>query len=72
ENFRPLQMITMKIYDILGHQVATLVNKKQTPGLYEVEFDGSDLPSGVYFAQFIYNTVRKETHSRTIKIVLIK
>ncbi|MCF8242996.1 MAG: T9SS type A sorting domain-containing protein [Melioribacteraceae bacterium] len=71
QGVRP-QMITMKIYDILGHQVATLVNEKQTPGSYEVEFNGSNLPSGVYFAQFIYKTMGKETYSKTITIVLLK
>ena len=37
------------MYDILGKEVATLVNEKQSPGTYQVEFDGSGLSSGVYF-----------------------
>jgi len=36
-------------YDVMGKEVATLVNEKQSPGAYQVDFDGSSLPSGVYF-----------------------
>ncbi len=39
----------LTVYDILGRKVATLVNKKQTPGRYEVTFNASNLPSGIYF-----------------------
>lgn len=41
--------ITLKVYDILGREVATLVNGSKKMGRYEVELDGSDLPSGVYY-----------------------
>lgn len=41
-----LQLI---VYDVLGREVATLLNKPMLPGIYEVEFDGSELPSGIYF-----------------------
>jgi 5-hydroxyisourate hydrolase-like protein (transthyretin family) len=37
------------IYDILGREVAILVNEQMKPGKYEVDFDGSNYPSGVYF-----------------------
>ncbi len=37
------------VYDILGREVKTLINKQLQPGEYEVQFDGSNLPSGVYF-----------------------
>jgi hypothetical protein len=39
----------LKIFDALGKEVATLVNEKQNAGTYEVDFDGSGLPSGIYF-----------------------
>ncbi|VAX17754.1 hypothetical protein MNBD_IGNAVI01-2056, partial [hydrothermal vent metagenome] len=41
--------VTLKIYDILGREVATLVNKEQKPGSYKVEWDATNEPSGVYF-----------------------
>jgi hypothetical protein len=39
----------LKVYDILGRVVATLINERQRPGEYKVEFNGSNLSSGVYF-----------------------
>jgi hypothetical protein len=42
---------TLKVYDILGREIATLVNQEKPIGEYEVEFDGSALPSGIYFYQ---------------------
>jgi hypothetical protein len=41
--------VTLKVYDILGKEVATLVNEKLKPGEYETTFSGSGLASGVYF-----------------------
>jgi len=43
--------VTLKVYDILGKVVATLVNQRQKPGSYEVMFDASKLSSGIYFYQ---------------------
>ncbi|MBZ0199624.1 MAG: T9SS type A sorting domain-containing protein, partial [Ignavibacteriaceae bacterium] len=42
-------MVNLKVYDVLGNEVAALVNKEQAPGSYEVTFDGTSLSSGVYF-----------------------
>jgi hypothetical protein len=42
-------LVLLKIYDILGKEIATLVNEKQSPGTYEVNWDASAFPSGVYF-----------------------
>lgn len=41
--------ITLKVYDLLGKEVATLVNETKQQGYYTVEFDAIDLSSGVYF-----------------------
>ena len=41
--------VTLKIYDALGREVAVLVNEQKPAGTYEVEFDASDLSSGIYF-----------------------
>jgi hypothetical protein len=39
----------LKVYDVLGNEVATLVNKEKPAGVYEVDFHAIGLPSGVYF-----------------------
>ena len=54
--------VTLKVYDILGREIATLVNKYQPSGNYEVNFDASDLTSGIYFYKITtseFNQVRK-------------
>ena len=43
------QLVTLKIYDLLGSEVVTLVNEEKTAGSYEVDLDASQLTSGVYF-----------------------
>jgi uncharacterized delta-60 repeat protein len=43
------RFVKLKVYDILGNEVATLVNEKQNAGSYSVDFDGSKLSSGIYF-----------------------
>jgi hypothetical protein len=47
--FRGNDKVVLKVFDILGKEVATLVNEKLQPGTYEVTFNGSNLGSGVYF-----------------------
>ena len=42
-------LITLKIYDVLGREIETLVNNVQNPGIYSVQFDAAKLSSGVYF-----------------------
>ena len=43
--------VTLKVYDILGNEISTLVNNKQSAGTYELNFDASNLTSGIYFYQ---------------------
>jgi predicted GH43/DUF377 family glycosyl hydrolase len=54
--------ITLKVYDILGREVAALVNEDKPSGNYQVEFNAADLSSGVYFYRIqagSFNQVRK-------------
>ena len=48
-------MVTLKVYDIIGAEVATLVNEEKTVGRYEVNFDASKFASGVYIYQLQVN-----------------
>jgi len=41
--------VSLKVYDVLGNEIATLVDDEKPAGTYEVEFDGGDLTSGIYF-----------------------
>jgi len=43
--------VKLKIYDVLGNEIATLVNEEKPAGTYEVEFGGDGLTSGIYFYQ---------------------
>ena len=43
------QLVTLKVFDILGNEVATLVNEEKPAGSYEVKFDAAGLSSGIYF-----------------------
>ena len=42
-------LVRLVIYDILGRETATLVDQTLQPGTYEVEWDGTNYPSGIYF-----------------------
>ena len=59
--------VTLKIYDITGREIQTLVKEKLNPGSYEVTFDGSNFVSGVYFYQ-----LRTRDFIETKKLVLLK
>ena len=43
--------VSMKVFDILGKEIETLVDEEMSPGKYEVKYDASDLASGIYFYQ---------------------
>jgi len=59
--------VTLKVFDVSGREVATLVNEELKPGTYEVTFDGSNLPSGVYFYKLTAGDF-----SETKKLLLLK
>jgi hypothetical protein len=59
--------VSLIVYDVLGNEIATLVNEEKPVGRYEIEFDASSLPSGVYFY-----TLRSNNFMATKKLVLMK
>jgi hypothetical protein len=60
-------LVTLKIYDILGREVKTLVNEKQSAGSYSVSFNADKLASGIYFY-----TLRAGNFVQTKKMILLK
>jgi len=59
--------VSLKIYNVLGSEVATLVNEEKPAGSYEIEFDASSLSSGIYFYKL--NAVE---YSETKKMILLR
>ncbi|MCW9064775.1 MAG: T9SS type A sorting domain-containing protein, partial [Ignavibacteriaceae bacterium] len=51
EGTRERFFVTLKVYDVLGKEISTLVNEEKPAGEYEVEFNAKGLPSGIYFYQ---------------------
>ncbi|MCG6914627.1 T9SS type A sorting domain-containing protein [bacterium BMS3Abin03] len=60
-------LVTLKIYDILGKEIGTLVNDEKQSGTYKVTWDAQSIPSGIYF----YKITAGE-YSKTIKMILLK
>ncbi len=50
-------LVSLKVFDVLGRDVATLVNEPKEPGVYEVSFDATNLTSGVYFYRMATTSV---------------
>jgi len=59
--------IVMKVYDLLGREVATLINEMQSAGEHTVEWNAQNFPSGVYFYR-----LQSDKFAETKKLVLIK
>lgn len=63
--------VNIKLYDIIGREVMTLIDETREADYYTVEFDGSNLASGVYFYR-IYAEGEGQKFTRTLKMMLIK
>jgi hypothetical protein len=67
--------VTIKIYDILGAEVISLVNEKKEPGYYEVELNGKDLSSGIYFYRMMASDLSSgsgQVFVETKKMILLR
>ena len=56
--------VILRVFDVLGKEVAILVNQKQSAGNYEITFNAKNLPSGVYFYQ-----LKTENYTATKKML---
>ncbi len=61
------QQISLKVYDILGNEIETLVNEEKLPGEYDIKFNGNNLPSGIYLYSII-----SENFIKTRKMILLR
>ena len=67
--------VLLKVYNTLGQEIATLVDKQQQPGNYEVVFNATELPSGIYFYRLTIGDQLQESglvFSETKKLLLLK
>lgn len=67
ETTRRVVFTNLTVYDALGREVKKLINKPLAPGSHELQFDGSELPSGIYFYR-----LTSGTHTQTRKMMLLK
>jgi len=61
------RLVVLKVYDVLGNEVKTLINREMPTGVYEVEFDASGLTAGIYFY-----TLSAGNFIKTKKMILLK
>jgi len=62
-----IEFVTLKVYDVLGNEITTLVNEEKPIGNYQVEFDATNLASGIYFYR-----LRAGDFIKTKKMILMK
>ena len=61
------EFVTLKVYDVLGNEVATLVNEEKPAGSYEIDFNAAKLSSGIYFY-----ALQAGSYSQTKKLILMR
>lgn len=60
-------LVKLKVYDIVGNEVASLVNQNMAAGIYNVDFDASEIPTGVYMYR-----LETATYSEVKRMILVK
>jgi len=65
-------MVTVKVYDLLGREVRQLVNENMNPGSFMIDFNGSELASGIYFVRMTATGREGMRFADTKRMVLIK
>ncbi len=64
-------LVSLTVYDMIGNEIATLLNEPKSPGNYSVEFDGSKFASGIYICKLSVNS-GSENLVKSIKMLLMK
>jgi len=59
--------VNLKVYDVLGNEIATLINQEKSAGSYNIEFNAFGIPSGIYFY-----TLKAANYIQTRKMILLK
>jgi len=59
--------VIIKVFDVLGNEIETLVNEEKSVGIYEITWHAENLPSGVYFYQ-----LKEGDYIQTRKMILLK
>jgi hypothetical protein len=72
-----LGFVSLKVYDVLGNEISTLVNEEKPAGSYEVEFDaaqisGAEITSGIYYYRLEIMADGERKYSETRKMLLLK
>ncbi|MEO8513433.1 MAG: T9SS type A sorting domain-containing protein [Ignavibacteria bacterium] len=64
--------VSLKVFDIAGKEVASIMDKELDGGFYTAEFNGSNLASGVYFYRLIASSADGNKFTKTMKLILVK
>ena len=67
--------VILKVYNSIGQEIKTIVNEEKAAGTYEVEFDGSNIASGIYFYRLKVKNLDRgvgEVFVETKKMILLK
>lgn len=65
-------LVTLKVFDLLGNEIATLINKHMSAGNYSAKFNGSEYSSGLYFARLTLRSQEVKLFNKTIKMLMTK
>jgi hypothetical protein len=65
-------LVTLKVFDILGNEITTLIDNNMNPGYYTTVFDGSKYASGLYFVRLTMQSKEIKPYTKTIKMLMTK
>ena len=58
--------VTLKVYNLLGKSIETIINKYLPPGIYELKFNGDKYSSGIYYYCLIIDNITKDTKAMVL------